>query len=84
MLSEKDLKKMSEIVYKDLENKAFVYAELDETPHVPRVSACGDGFNATVLIASLINQMIDRTGMSRLEYMHFLNQVLKDARGENE
>jgi hypothetical protein len=84
MLSEKDFKRMVEVVHKDIENKAFVYAEFDENPHVPKAAACGDVLNATFLITSLINQMIDRTGMSRLEYMHLLNQVLKDVRGENE
>lgn len=82
MLSNKDFERMSKIVEKDIENKAFVYSELDEKPHIPKTAVCGNPFNATVLIASLINMTIDRLGVSRLEYMHDLNQMLKEVRGE--
>lgn len=84
MLSNKDFERMSKIVEKDIENKAFVYSELDENPHAPKTAACGNPFNVMVLTASLINMTIDRLGVSRLEYMHELNKMLKEVRGENE
>lgn len=82
MLSNEDFKRMSKIVEKDIENKAFVYSELDEKPHIPKTAACGNPFNVMVLTASIINMTIDRLGISRLEYMHELNKMLKEVRGE--
>jgi len=82
MLSNKDFERMSKIVEKDIENKAFVYSELDENPHVPKTAACGNPFNVMVLTASLINMTVDKLGVSRLEYMHELNKMLKEVRGE--
>lgn len=83
MLSEKDFKEMCKVAHKDIENKAFVFGEIDKN-HVPKVAACGNYLNTMVIIASLINQTIENTGVSRIDYIHDLNQMLKEARGENE